>query len=62
MQEKWIKPDFDEIHVAGECTAYASVRVPTNAERVNIADDARNRSECYPEFYQALAVEFLSGR
>jgi hypothetical protein len=25
MQTEWIKPDFEEISVNGECTAYAGV-------------------------------------
>ena len=60
MQEKWIKPDYEEIHVAGECTAYAAARVPTKAEQVEVADVSRNRPEGYPELHPALAGEGLA--
>ena len=62
MQEKWIKPDYEEIHVAGECTAYAAARVPTKAEQVEVVDVSRNRLNACPELHQALSGAVLSGR
>jgi hypothetical protein len=32
MSEQWIKPDFQEITVSGECTAYAGAVAVRDAE------------------------------
>jgi coenzyme PQQ precursor peptide PqqA len=61
MQEKWIKPDYEEIHVAGECTAYAAARAPTKTEQAEVVDVSRTRPKGYPELHQALTGAVLSG-
>jgi coenzyme PQQ precursor peptide PqqA len=62
MREKWTKPDYQEISVGGECTAYAAARVPTTAERIDVGEASRTGVKGCPELHEASVGECRSSR
>lgn len=42
MSDQWLKPDFQEIAVAGECTAYAGTQA---ASETKATDSERDEPE-----------------
>ncbi|HEY7311616.1 MAG TPA: hypothetical protein VH643_19790 [Gemmataceae bacterium] len=44
MSDLWLKPDFQEIGVAGECTAYAGTQGACEANALSARREANDRA------------------
>jgi coenzyme PQQ precursor peptide PqqA len=62
MLSNWTKPDYQEINVGAECTAYSAARAPTSGEQVDDLDVAVTRPIEDSNLHPAPADKCLSCR